>query len=361
MNSIGTAFRITIFGTSHGPGVGCVVDGCPPGVVISPEGMQREVDLRKPSAHIGTARAEEDRVQVQSGIVDGVTTGAPIQLYVRNLDKDSSKYERFRRTPRPGHADLPAMAKYGAAHDLRGGGQFSGRMTVPIVAAGAIAKALLAERGIVIAAYTQSIGGVEDPAEYHAEEVARSSKSNPVRAMGEDLAARMEREILDAKKEEDSVGGAVRCLASGLPMGVGEPFFDTLDGELAKMLFAIPAVKGVEFGAGFRAARMRGSEHNDPYQMVDGAIRASTNNAGGVLGGISTGMPVDFRVAFKPTASIARAQRTVDLERQEEVMVKIEGRHDPCIVPRAVVVVEAAAALVLADLMIRGGYIARQR
>jgi chorismate synthase len=359
LNTIGTAFRITIFGSSHGPGVGCVVDGCPSGVVILPEGIQAEVDLRKPSAHIGTARAEEDRVLVQSGILDGVTTGAPIQLYVQNLDKDSSKYDKFRRTPRPGHADLPAMAKYGDAHDLRGGGQFSGRMTVPIVAAGAIAKALLEPKGVEIGAYAQIIGGASDPGEYQVSEIRRRSRDNPVRAMTAELESRMEREILDAKKEDDSVGGVVRCLVAGLPMGVGEPFFDTLDGELAKMMFAIPAVKGVEFGAGFRAAGMRGSEHNDPFQMVDGAIRAASNHAGGVLGGISTGMPLDFKVAFKPTASIARPQRTVDLGTREEVMVKIEGRHDPCIVPRAVVVVEAATALVLADLMIRGGYIAR--
>ena len=360
MNSIGTVFRITIFGSSHGPGVGCVVDGCPPGVVISVEGIQAEVDLRKPSAHIGTARAEADRVQVQSGIMNNTTTGAPINLYVENLDKDSSKYEKFRRTPRPGHADLPAMVKYGEAHDLRGGGQFSGRMTVPIVAAGAIAKALLRGRGVEVGAYTQAIGEVVDMQEYQVPDVQKIAKHNPVRAMTPEMSSRMEREILDAKKEDDSVGGVVRCLVSGLPMGVGEPFFDTLDGELAKMMFAVPAVKALEFGAGFRAARMRGSEHNDPFQMVDGSIRATTNHAGGVLGGISTGMPLDFKVAFKPTASIARAQRTVDLKTREEVMVKIEGRHDPCIVPRAVVVVEAAAALVLVDLMIRGGYIARQ-
>jgi chorismate synthase len=359
MNTYGAAFRVTVFGSSHGPGIGCVVDGCPAGVEVAQEAVQKDLDRRRPSPGIGTPRAEEDLVQVQSGVHEGRTTGAPIQMYIANLDRDSSKYAAFKRTPRPGHADYPALVKYGPGHDIRGGGQFSGRMTAPLVAAGSIAKHLLATKGIRLAAYTRSIGKVEDGEDRRLEEVLDEVYSRPTRAASDDLDARMNAEVLAAKEDSDSVGGVVRCLAEGLPVGVGEPFFDTLDGELAKLLFAIPAVKGVEFGSGFGASRARGSENNDVYQFQEGRVRTSTNHAGGVLGGMSNGMPLDLRVAFKPTASIPKAQRTVDLGTGKEAMLKIEGRHDPCIVPRAVVVVEAVSALAIADLMIRGGYIAR--
>jgi len=359
VNSIGTALKLTLSGSSHGPGVGCVLDGCPAGLMISQEMIQKEMDLRRPSKGIGTARTEEDRVQVQSGIVNDLTTSGPIQLFIANLNTDSSKYERFRTVPRPGHADYPAQIKYGEAHDIRGGGQFSGRMTAPIVAAGAIAKALLDTKGIKLAAYSQAIGSVVDPDEHPFPEVQQNPRKFSVRAASSKMATLMEKEILKAKAENDSVGGVVRCLCIGLPVGVGEPFFDALDGELAKMLFAIPAVKGVEFGAGFRAAAMRGSQHNDPFQVSEGKVVTTTNNAGGVLGGMSDGMPLDFKVAFKPTASISQEQKSVDLSKMENATLRIEGRHDPCIVPRAVVVVEAASALVIADLCMRGGFIAR--
>jgi chorismate synthase len=351
MNTYGTSLRMTIFGSSHGPGVGCVLDGLPAGVEVSQEAVQREVDRRRPSAGIGTPRAEEDRVQLQSGVHEGRSTGSPIQMYIENKDRDSSKYAAFRRTPRPGHADYPALVKYGEGHDLRGGGQFSGRMTAPLVAGGAVAKSLLATKGVRFAAYSRAIGKVTDDEDRGLQDVTRAATPQ--------LDAQMREEILSAKEAEDSVGGVVRCLVDGLPVGVGEPFFDTLDGELAKMVFSIPAVKGVEFGSGFRAAELRGSENNDRYRFEDGEVRTATNHAGGVLGGMSNGMPLDLRVAFKPTASIPRAQRTVDLGTGKEAILKIEGRHDPCIVPRAVVVVEAVAALTVADLMMRGGYIAR--
>lgn len=359
MNTRGVALRITVFGSSHGPGVGCVLDGVPAGIEVSQEAVQREVDHRKPSAAIGTPRAEEDRVQIQSGVHEGRSTGAPIQMFIENKDRDSSKYAAFKRTPRPGHADYPALVKYGEGHDLRGGGQFSGRMTAPLVAGGAVAKSLLATKGVGVAAYAASIGKVRDPEEREFQDIRGRVYGRSTRAATDELEERMRNEILSAKEAEDSVGGVVRCLVEGLPVGVGEPFFDNLDGELAKMLFAIPAVKGVEFGSGFRAAELRGSENNDHYRFVDGQVRTATNRAGGVLGGMSNGMPLDLRVAFKPTASIPRAQPTVDLGSGKEAILKIEGRHDPCIVPRAVVVVEAVAALVIADLMMRGGYIAR--
>ena len=358
MNSIGVVVRLTLFGSSHGPGVGAVLDGIPGGIKISEEGIQQELDLRRPSPGIGTERAEEDRVQVLAGLVNGMTTGGPMQFYIANQDKDSSKYLKFKTTPRPGHADYPALVKYGEGHDIRGGGQFSGRMTAPIVAAGAVAKTLLRRNGIEIAAYSNRIGRVEDEAEHPLPELLEARK-NPVRSASSEAAALMEREILEAKEQQDSVGGVVRCLVFDLPVGVGEPFFDTLEGELSKMIFAIPGVKGIEFGSGFSAARSRGSQNNDPFEIQGDRVVTSTNHAGGVLGGLSNGMPLDLKVAFKPTASIGLEQESVDLEARRSARLKIEGRHDPCIVPRAVVVVEAAVALVLADLCMRGGYIAR--
>ena len=358
MNTIGASLRLTIFGSSHGPGVGCVLDGVPAGIEIDRDDIQRAVDLRRPSGALGTPRAEEDRVELLAGVMEGVTTGAPVVLFIANRDTDSSKYERFRVVPRPGHADLTQMKKYGDSVDLRGGGQFSGRMTAPMVAAGAVAKEMLRTIGVQIAAYTQRLGSIEDEEDRTLREARRQARENPVRAADPEIALSMINEIMEAKLDGDSVGGVVRCLAVGLPIGVGEPFFDSLEGELAKMMFAIPGVKGIEFGAGFRAASMRGSEHNDSFLVKDGEIHTVTNNAGGVLGGLSNGMPLDLRVAFKPTASIPKEQRSIDLERMEDTTIKVEGRHDPCIVPRAVIVVEAAVALVLADLCLRGDFIA---
>jgi chorismate synthase len=356
LNTIGTELRLTLFGTSHGPCVGAVLDGIPPGMAIDLERIQNEVDLRKPAAGIGTPRQEEDRVEVLSGILEGRSTGSPITLMVVNRNVDSSKYEQFKRVPRPGHADLVARSKYAECTDLRGGGQFSGRMTVALVAAGTLAKILLEERGIRVAAFVRQIGSVRDKGERGFAD-ALLSRSNPVRAASPELVERMMEEVLKAGKEGDSVGGVVECIADGLPMGLGEPFFDTVEGEMAKMMFAVPGVKGIEFGAGFAAASMRGSQHNDPFVLVDGKVRTAKNDAGGILGGITNGMPVVFRVAIKPTASIARGQRSLDLQSGRETELKIEGRHDPCIAPRAAPVVEAAAALVLADLGIRGGSI----
>ncbi|WP_019176505.1 chorismate synthase [Methanomassiliicoccus luminyensis] len=358
MNTIGTALRVTIFGSSHGPGIGCVLDGVPAGIEVDLDDLQREVDLRRPSGALGTPRQEADRVELLAGTKDGSSTGAPIVIFIANGDTDSSKYEKFKVVPRPGHADLTALRKYGASHDIRGGGQFSGRMTAPLVAAGAVAKEMLRSLGVQTAAYTQRLGKVVDEEDRTFKEVRRAARENPVRAADPAIALDMIHEIMEAKEEGDSVGGVVRCLTLGLPIGVGEPFFDTLEGELAKMIFAIPGVKGVEFGVGFRAAEMRGSEHNDIFTVVNGDIQTVTNNAGGVLGGLSNSMPLDFKVAFKPTASISMEQRSVDLERMEDTTIKVEGRHDPCIVPRAVVVVEAATALVLADLCLRGDFIA---
>jgi len=354
LNTIGSELRLTLFGTSHGPCVGAVLDGAPPGMIVDVASIQHEVDLRKPRAGIGTPRAEEDVVEVISGIVDGKSTGGPITLLVMNRDTDSRKYDRFKSVPRPGHADLTARSKYSDCVDLRGGGQFSGRMTVGLVAAGAIAKMLLEERGIRVAAFVRQVGKVRDREERDVTSGVLS-RSNELRAATDEMAEAMRQEIISAREDGDSVGGVVECIADGLPIGIGEPFFDTVEGELAKMLFAVPGVKGIEFGAGFASAGMRGSQHNDPFVLVDGKVRTAKNDAGGILGGITNGMPVVLRVAIKPTASIARGQRSLDVKSGRQTDLKIEGRHDPCIAPRAVPVVEAAAALVLADLSMRGG------
>lgn len=354
MNTIGSELRLTLFGASHGPCVGAVLDGVPPGMIIDLGRVQNEVDLRKPSAGIGTPRAEEDKVEVLSGILDGHSTGGPITLMVVNRDTDSSKYEKFKTVPRPGHADLTARSKYSECVDLRGGGQFSGRMTVGLVAAGAIAKMLLEERGVRVAAYLRQVGPVKDEEERSVTD-ALLSRSNEVRASTPEMAEKMRQEIVKAGSDGDSVGGVVQCIIDGLPMGLGEPFFDTVEGELSKMMFAVPGVKGIEFGSGFAAAGMRGSQHNDPFVLIDGKVRTAKNDAGGILGGITNGMPVVFRVAIKPTASIAKGQRSLNVSSGKQTELKIEGRHDPCIAPRAVAVVEAGAALVLADLLVRGG------
>ncbi|MFP4170203.1 MAG: chorismate synthase [Methanomassiliicoccales archaeon] len=355
MNTIGREYRTTIFGASHGPCVGCLIDGCPPNLRMDMSRIEEEMALRRPKDLIGTPRREEDRVEVIAGVKDGVTTGTPVVMTIPNRDVDSSKYELFSRVPRPGHADYPALMRYGRAHDIRGGGQFSGRMTAALVAAGALTRDLLEEIEVEIGAYTVAIGKVQDREERDMAD-ARRARGDPLRAAPE-VAEGMREEILRAREEGDSVGGVVRCLVEGLPPGIGEPFFDTLDGEMGKMMLSLPGVKGVEFGSGFRAASMRGSEHNDPYAVRDGTVITTSNHAGGVLGGLSSGMPLDFRVAFKPTASIAREQASVDLTTMRGVPLRIEGRHDPCIVPRAVAVVEAAAALVVADLCVRGGLI----
>lgn len=352
-NSLGKLFTITSFGESHGSCVGVVVDGCPAGLTITTEDIQKEVDKRKPGSSIAaTARAEADRVEILSGIFNGKTTGAPICMLVWNRDIDSSHYEKTRALLRPGHADFTAFVKYGGFNDFRGGGRFSGRITVGFVMAGAVAKKLLATAGIEVLAHTVEIGGVKaKPKSF--EEIKLNVEKNPLRCADPEAVEKMTEAIEKARSEGDSVGGIVEGIALNVPVGLGEPVFDTLDGELAKALFAIPAVKGVEFGAGFSAAGKRGSEKNDPFIIENGRVVTATNNAGGVLGGISSGMPVVVRVAVKPTASIAQKQRTVDISKMKEASLAIEGRHDVCIAPRAVAVVESMMAVTLCDLALR--------
>ncbi len=358
MNEFGTRFRIGIFGTSHGPCVGAKVEGCPAGSRISEAAIQIELDRRSPGkGPISTTRKERDRLELLSGIRNGKATGGPIVGLVRNVDKDSSAYDAFLRVPRPGHADYPAMTKYGGHHDHRGGGQFSGRMTAGLVIGGAIARQVLEEKGISFLAQTIQIGKVLLKKEVPFSIAERIVRANPVGCADRDTAELMKEEIVRAHEEKDSVGGVVRCTVVGLPPGVGEPFFWSVESAVSAMMFSIPGVKGVDFGSGFRCASMRGSEHNDPFAIRGGKIITKTNNAGGALGGLTTGMPVDFKVAFKPTSSIARPQMSVDIMSKKPVQLEIKGRHDPCIVPRAVPVVENSAAAVFLDLMLQGGFL----
>ncbi|MFC1908203.1 chorismate synthase [Chloroflexota bacterium] len=358
-NSLGKLFTITSFGESHGDCVGIIIDGCPAGLPVTEEDIQEEVDRRRPGVGRGTtARAEEDKVKIISGIFSGHTTGAPVCLLIWNKDIDSSGYEKMRFLPRPSHADYTAFMKYGGFNDFRGGGRFSGRITATFVMAGAMAKKLLNLIGIEVLAHTVAIGNIKARL-MGFNEIKRNLEKNPVRCADLRAAEEMIGVIGKAKEEGDSVGGIIEGIALNVPVSLGEPVFDRLDGDLAKALFAIPAVKGVEFGSGFSAAGERGSDNNDPFIIRDNKIVTVTNNAGGILGGISNGMPVVIRVAVKPTSSIARSQETVNIKSMENTSLAVEGRHDACIVPRAVAVVESMVAVTICDFAMRAGLIPR--
>jgi chorismate synthase len=359
-NSAGVLFRITSFGESHGPSVGVVIDGCPAGLPLDAEDIQKEVDKRKPApAAGGTPRSEEDRVEILSGIFNGRTTGAPLTMLVRNRNVESAPYDSIRFTPRPGHADYTAFVKYGGFNDHRGGGRFSGRVTVGLVMAGAVAKKLLDRINIEVLAYTAQIGHIK-AVEKSLDEIRQNVYRHPLRCADLAAADKMSEVIRQAAEAGDSLGGLIEGLALNLPAGLGEPLFDTLEGELAKMLFAVPAVKGVEFGAGFLMAEKRGSQNNDPFTIENGKVVTETNNAGGILGGLSSGMPLVVRVVVKPTPSISQKQKTVDLQKmQDDTELYVQGRHDVCIVPRAVIVVESVIAVTLCDLALRAGILTR--
>jgi chorismate synthase len=357
-NSIGREFVVTCFGESHGKCVGVVTDGCPAGLPLSERDFQKELDERKPiGTEIFSTRRERDIVEVLSGTFSGMTTGAPICTLVWNKEVMLDEYDLFRDTPRPGHADYPAQVRYGGFNDYRGGGRFSGRITVAFVMAGAIAKKLLSLFGVEIVAYTVAIGKVKLRKKLNLEEVRRNTYTTTTRCPDGEGAKDMENEILKARSQGDSVGGAIECVAWNVPVGIGEPLFNSLDADIAKILFDIPAVKGVEFGVGFGSARLRGSENNDPYVIRGQKVVTLTNNAGGILGGLSTGMPISVRVAIKPTPSISKEQKTVNLSKKEETLIRATGRHDSCIVPKAVKVVESVVAIVLVDNMLGVGLI----
>ena len=328
-NSFGERYRFTIFGQSHAPAIGVTIEGLPAGFTLDMAALQAFLDRRAPGkGQYTTARKEADAPEFIAGLVDGHTCGAPVTAVIRNADARSGDYEALRRVPRPGHADWAAFVKYGPARDVAGGGQFSGRLTAPLCIAGGLALQLLAEEGVSISARIASIGGETEPQAIQA--------------------------VLEAAKAAgDSVGGLVECVCQGVPAGLGEPMFGGMENRIAQAVFAIPAVKGVEFGAGFQAAALQGSENNDPFYYDDlGVVRTRTNHHGGILGGITSGMPIEFRAAFKPTPSIAMEQDSVDLAAHENVKLTVSGRHDPCIVLRAVPCVEAAAAAAIYDALL---------
>ncbi|HTT14877.1 MAG TPA: chorismate synthase [Thermoplasmata archaeon] len=360
MMEFGERFRVTIFGTSHGPEVGVEIAGIPAGTPIDPLAIQAALDRRRPvGRRLATKRQEEDRLVIDRGWADGRSDGGPLRVHVANEDVRRQPYDRMRETPRPGHADYPARVRYGPEADLSGGGIFSGRMTVGLVAAGAVARQLLAPLGIDALAFTRAIAGIEaEVPEAGALAILRErAAGNEVGSPDAAAAARMEEAIAVARRDGDSVGGVVEVRIVGVPVGLGEPFFDSIESEIAHLAFAVPAVKGIEFGAGFGASRMRGSEHNDAFVLDRGTIRTATNHAGGILGGLADGMPIVYRVVVKPTSSIAKPQATVNLADHTPATLTVTGRHDPCIVPRAVVVLESIGLIAIADLAVRGGYL----
>lgn len=336
---------VSIFGQSHAPAIGVTVDGLPAGFPVDPDELQHFLSRRAPGQNDwSTPRREADMPEFLCGLKNEKTCGAPLTAIIRNTNVRSGDYENLMDIPRPGHADYTAQVKFGGAQDVSGGGHFSGRLTAPLCIAGGICLQILKKQGVLIRARILSVGTVHDAAPF-----TGTVAQKPFPAVSDEAAAAMQKEITRAKAEQDSVGGVIECVIDGLPAGVGEPMFGGLENLIARTVFAIPAVKGVEFGAGFAAAQMHGSENNDAFRVEGGTIVTETNNCGGILGGISTGMPVVFRAAFKPTPSISRQQRSVSLSQMENTPLVIHGRHDPCIVPRAVPCVEAAAAIAVLD------------
>jgi len=357
----GERIKISIFGGSHTEAIGVTIDGLPAGERIDMEAVLAQMARRAPGQDkTATTRKEGDRPRVLCGLLDGVTTGAPMTAVIENTSQRSKDYSDLKVHPRPGHADYTAWVKYGGNHDIRGGGHFSGRLTAPLVFAGTVARQLLGRRGITVGSHVYTVGQAEsdspfDPVGVSKELLERLSREYfPV--IDPAAKERMRGEIEKARLEADSVGGVVECAMLGMPAGVGSPMFGGAENLISSLVFGIPAVKGVEFGAGFEAAGMRGSGNNDSfYYDGNGQVKTKTNNAGGILGGITNGMPLIFRAAFKPTPSIGQEQDTVDLKTGENAKLTIRGRHDPCIVPRAAPVVEAAACIACLELLMREG------
>ncbi len=361
-SSIGSKVRLTVFGESHGPAIGCVLEGLPAGHKIDFDLLSQQLCRRAPGKDkTATPRREEDLPEILSGVLDGVTTGAPLAILIRNNDTRSHNYDDLKVHPRPNHSDYAAWVKYGGYNDVRGGGHFSARLTAPIVAAGAICRSILKEKGITLGGHILSIGNVcdkaLDPARVSAEELETLSSRLFALNLPE-MEEAMRNEVEAARLAGDSVGGTVELAAVGLPAGVGNPMFCGVENVLANILYGIPAVKGVSFGAGFAFPFMRGSQANDQmYYDEQGRVKCRTNNCGGITGGITNGMPLTVTVALKPTPSISVEQQTVDLATKENSTLKIEGRHDPCIVPRALPALEAAMAIGLLDILAEDGKI----
>ena len=358
-STYGNMITLSVFGQSHGPAIGMNLDGVPAGLPIDQDKLKQFLQRRAPgNAAYATPRKEADEPEFLSGITDGYTCGAPISAIIRNTNTRSGDYADLKETPRPGHADYTAHIKYGGHQDAAGGGHFSGRLTAPICIAGGLCIQWLEQRGIQIAAHIREIAGItDDPVHL---DWARPNLNDILKDFPVINAAagkRMQAEIAKAKSDGDSVGGIVECIVTGLPAGLGDPMFDGMESKLAQIIYGIPAVKGLSFGSGFYGCRLRGSQNNDQFIVRDGNVQTLTNQAGGILGGITNGMPLVFQVAIKPTPSIAKEQRTINLNTMEETTLCVEGRHDPCIVPRAVPVIEAAAAIAVFDAYLAAGKI----
>lgn len=350
----GESLKLMIFGQSHGAGIGMTLDGIPAGLPVDMDQLQTFLNRRAPgqNAH-STERRESDIPEFLSGVVNGHTCGAPIAALIRNSNTRSEDYANLKDIPRPGHADYTAQVKYGGWQDASGGGHFSGRLTAPLCVAGGLCMQWLAHMGIQIRGHIQKIASVSDLPEQLdpcLPELNKISADFPV--INAEAGIQMRASIADAKRRGDSLGGTIECFLTGLPVGIGEPMFGGMESRLAQILYAIPAVKGVEFGDGFAVADHTGLENNDAFSIENGQIRTATNHCGGILGGISNGMPVVFRVAVKPTPSIAAVQQSISLSRREVTELRVQGRHDPCIVPRAVPVIEAAAAIAVYDMLL---------
>jgi chorismate synthase len=350
-NTFGSNLTLTLFGESHGPAIGAVLDGLAPGMDVDEAFIASQLTLRRPAGKIGTARREEGRFQILSGVFQGKTTGTPLTILIPNESQHSGDYEETRFLARPGHADYTAWCKYHGFEDYRGGGHFSGRVTAALVAAGAILLSALNKKGIRIGTHILRCAGIQDRPFGDLEADLKALGAMEFAALDETAGLAMRRAIETAGEAGDSVGGVLETAVTGLPAGLGEPWFDTVEGLLAHALFSVPAVKGVQFGGAFALADARGSEFNDAFHMEDGAVRTQTNHNGGVNGGITNGMPVVFQCMVKPTPSIFKTQKTVDFRKEEDAELQLKGRHDPAIIHRARVVVDSVTALVIADLL----------
>lgn len=355
-STFGKNLTVALFGESHGPAIGAVIDGLAPGIALDLAHIRRQLDLRRAGANaaLSTARQEGDEFEILSGWFNEHTTGTPLTILIRNQQTKSRDYERTKDLLRPGHADYTAYAKYGGWQDYRGGGHFSGRLTAPIVAAGAICEQILAAHGIIIGTHLAECAGIADTPlptdEATLKAAIESVNTKPFAVLDDAAGEHMQQAILAAKNALDSVGGILETAVLGMPPGIGEPFFNSVESVLSHLIFSVPAVKGIEFGAGFAFAQMRGSEANDPFRMAGGRIVTQSNHNGGVNGGISNGMPIIFRTVIKPTPSIYQPQQTVDIARREDAGLQIQGRHDPAIIHRARPVIDAVTALGLVDL-----------
>lgn len=356
-STYGEMLKLSIFGQSHGSAIGMTLDGIPAGLPVDLDKLQAFLNRRAPGQHdYATPRKEEDRPEFLSGIVDGYTCGAPLAAIIRNTNTRSGDYNNLKDIPRPGHADYTAQIKYGGFQDVAGGGHFSGRLTAALCIAGGLCKQWLENMGIRIGAHIVSIGGIADePVNLDWENPDLSAIGADFPVLNPEAGKKMREAIASAKSDGDSVGGLVECIAVGLPAGLGEPMFSGMESKIAQIIYGIPAIKGLSFGSGFSGSYLRGSQNNDPFVIEGDRVKTQRNYAGGILGGITNGMPLVFEVAVKPTPSIGKLQRSISLSRMEETELLIKGRHDPCIVPRSVPVIEAAAAIAIYDAILMNG------